>query len=87
LVQRNRVSWASHQKSITLRPQPGGEATKSIRDMWWYRGKSILIYCDARSTKHYESHHQTVHRALRTYLQHVTNKCTIYEYLTFSVPN
>jgi hypothetical protein len=32
--QRNCASWASkHQKSVTLRPQPGGETTKSIRDM------------------------------------------------------
>jgi hypothetical protein len=23
------------QKSVTLRPQPEGETTKSIRDMWW----------------------------------------------------
>jgi hypothetical protein len=35
--QRNCASWASQpQKSVTLRPQPGGEATKSIRDMWWH---------------------------------------------------
>jgi hypothetical protein len=34
--QRNRASCASHpQKSVTLRPQPGGETTKYIRDMWW----------------------------------------------------
>jgi hypothetical protein len=32
--QRNCASWASQpQKSVTLRPQPGGETTKSIRDM------------------------------------------------------
>jgi hypothetical protein len=39
--QRNCASLASHpQKSVTLRPQPGGESTKSIRDMWWHcRGK------------------------------------------------
>jgi hypothetical protein len=35
--QRNYASWASqHKKSVTLRPQPGGETTKSIRDMWWH---------------------------------------------------
>jgi hypothetical protein len=35
--QRNCVSWASQpQKSVTLRPQPGGETTKSIRDMCWH---------------------------------------------------
>jgi hypothetical protein len=34
--QRNCASWASQpQKSVTLRPQPGGETAKSIRDMWW----------------------------------------------------
>jgi hypothetical protein len=34
--QRNCASWASHpHKSVTLRPQPGGESTKSVRDMWW----------------------------------------------------
>src|SRR5215510_16302019 len=33
--QRNCASWASQpQKSVTLRPQPGGETTKSIREMW-----------------------------------------------------
>jgi hypothetical protein len=35
--QRNCASWASQpQKSVTLRPQLGGETTKSIRDMWWH---------------------------------------------------
>jgi hypothetical protein len=35
--QRNCASWASQpQKSVTLRLQPGGETTKSIRDMWWH---------------------------------------------------
>src|SRR5215475_16140493 len=35
--QRTCASWASQpQKSVTLRPQPGGETTKSIRDMWWH---------------------------------------------------
>jgi hypothetical protein len=35
--QRNCDSWASQpQKLVTLRPQPGGETTKSIRDMWWH---------------------------------------------------
>jgi hypothetical protein len=28
------------QKSVTLRPQPGGETTKSIRDMWWHWEKN-----------------------------------------------
>jgi hypothetical protein len=33
--QRNCASWASQiQKPVTLRAQPGGETTKSIRDMW-----------------------------------------------------
>jgi hypothetical protein len=37
LGQRNSAFWASQpQKSVTLRPQPGGETTKSIRDMWWH---------------------------------------------------
>jgi hypothetical protein len=40
--QRNCASWASHsQKSVTLRPQPGGETTKSIRDMWWHWKKTM----------------------------------------------
>jgi hypothetical protein len=40
--QRNCASWASQpQKSVTFRPQPGGETTKSIRDMWWW-GKIIV---------------------------------------------
>jgi hypothetical protein len=39
--QRNCASWTSqHQTSVTLRPQPGGETTKSIRDMWWHWGKN-----------------------------------------------
>jgi hypothetical protein len=29
------------QKSVTLRPQPGGETTKSIRDMRWHWDKKI----------------------------------------------
>jgi hypothetical protein len=39
--QCNRASWASQpQRSVTLRPQPGGGTTKSIRDMWWrWRGE------------------------------------------------
>src|SRR5215510_15747025 len=37
--QRNCASWASQpQKSVTLRPQPGGETTESLRDMWWHWG-------------------------------------------------
>jgi hypothetical protein len=37
--QRNCASWASQpQKSVTLRPQWGGETTKSIRGMWWHWG-------------------------------------------------
>jgi hypothetical protein len=40
--QRNCAWWASQpQKSVTLRPQPGGEYAKSIRDMWWYWGKIL----------------------------------------------
>jgi hypothetical protein len=40
--QRNCASWASQpQKSVTLRPQPGGESTKSIRDMWWHWQKNL----------------------------------------------
>jgi hypothetical protein len=29
------VCLSQSQKSVTLRPQPGGGTTKSIRDMWW----------------------------------------------------
>src|SRR5215468_1298024 len=40
--QRNCASWASHpQKSVTFRPQPKGETTKSIRDMWWHWKKKL----------------------------------------------
>jgi hypothetical protein len=39
----NCASWASQpQKSFTLRPQPGGDTTKSIRDMWWHWGGGEL---------------------------------------------
>jgi hypothetical protein len=35
--QHNCASWAFQpQKSVTPRPQPGGETLKSIRDMWWH---------------------------------------------------
>jgi hypothetical protein len=35
--QRSCASWAFRsKKSVTLRPQPGGETVKSIRDMWWH---------------------------------------------------
>src|SRR5215469_5370002 len=46
--QRNCASWASQpQKSVTLRPQRGGETTKSIRDMWWHWQK-IKIHSRVR---------------------------------------
>jgi hypothetical protein len=42
--QHNCASWASQpQTSVTLRPQPGGETTKSIRDMW-YCGERGNVY-------------------------------------------
>jgi hypothetical protein len=50
--QRNCASWASQpHKSVTLRPQPGGGTTKSIRDIWWHwikKAKSTAAYyaCD-----------------------------------------
>jgi hypothetical protein len=37
--QRNCASWVS----VTFRPQPGGETTKSIRVMWWHWGKNQTI--------------------------------------------
>jgi hypothetical protein len=41
-AQRNCASWASQpQKSVTLRPQPGGDTTKSIRDMWRHWQKKL----------------------------------------------
>src|SRR5215510_252688 len=44
--QRNCALWASHpQTSVTLRPQPGGETTKSIRDMWWHWPKNVSFIC------------------------------------------
>jgi hypothetical protein len=45
--QRNCASWVSQpQKSVTLRPQPGGETTKSIRDMWWHwwNKKNVKVF-------------------------------------------
>jgi hypothetical protein len=43
--QRNCASWASQpQKSVTLQPQPGGESTKSIRDMWWHCKKKFPVF-------------------------------------------
>src|SRR5215510_2796714 len=40
--QCNCASWVSQpQKSVTLKPQPGGETTKSIRDMWWHWDKNL----------------------------------------------
>jgi hypothetical protein len=45
--QRNCASWAFQpQTSVTFEPQPGGETTKSTRDMWWYWGKTFLALCD-----------------------------------------
>jgi hypothetical protein len=45
LGQRNCALWASQpQKSITFRPQPGGETTKSIRDMWWHWPKKTMDF-------------------------------------------
>jgi hypothetical protein len=55
--QRNCASWASQpQKSITLRPQPGGETTKSVRDMWlWIKNVSkvtdLLQHCALKVEK------------------------------------
>jgi hypothetical protein len=41
--QRNCASWGSQpQKSVTLRPQPGGETTKSKGDMGWYWAKNCF---------------------------------------------
>jgi hypothetical protein len=41
--QRNCASWASQpQNSVTRRPQPGGETTKSVRDMWWHWEKKVV---------------------------------------------
>jgi hypothetical protein len=44
--QRSCAPCASqNQKSVTLRPQSGGEITKSIRDMWWHwTEKRISFY-------------------------------------------
>jgi hypothetical protein len=43
--QRNCATWASQpQKSVTLRPQPGGEITKSITDMWWHLKKINRVH-------------------------------------------
>jgi hypothetical protein len=39
------------RKSVTLRPQPGRETTKSIRDMWWHwkKNKMHRLVRDART--------------------------------------
>jgi hypothetical protein len=42
--QRNCASWAS--QNLTLRPQPGGETTKSITDMWWHWGEWNFASCE-----------------------------------------
>jgi hypothetical protein len=40
------TSWASQpQKSVILQPQPGGETTKSIRDIWWHWRKVFCVCC------------------------------------------
>jgi hypothetical protein len=53
--QRNCASWASQpQKSVTFRPQPGGETTKSIRDMWRHRQKKVaynINKCDKNTLR------------------------------------
>jgi hypothetical protein len=52
--QRNCALWASQpQKSVTLRPQPREETTKSVREMWWHweKKKQILYvykFCTPR---------------------------------------
>jgi hypothetical protein len=39
--QCNCDSWMCQpQKSVTFRPQLGGETTKFIRDMWWHWGEN-----------------------------------------------
>jgi hypothetical protein len=67
--QRNCASWASQpQKSVTIRPQPGGETTKSIRDMWWHwGGKKSRITCNTHNNTHKQrnsagSYGRTTHR-------------------------
>jgi hypothetical protein len=43
--QRNCASGASQpQKSVTPGSQPGGETTKSIRDMWWHWHKKAYLF-------------------------------------------
>jgi hypothetical protein len=55
--QRNCASWASQpQKSVTFRPQPGRETTKSIRDIWWHWKKdwfkmSFILALDLEANK------------------------------------
>jgi hypothetical protein len=42
---RNCASWASQpQKLVTNWPQPGGETTKSVRDMVALERKNIYVY-------------------------------------------
>jgi hypothetical protein len=42
--QRNCGSWGSQpQKSVTRRPQPGGETAKSIRNLWWHWGRGDIL--------------------------------------------
>jgi hypothetical protein len=50
-VQSNRASWASQtQKSVTLRPQPEGETTKSMTDIWWRWIKKTYTLCYSQWT-------------------------------------
>jgi hypothetical protein len=53
--QRNCASWTSQpQKSVTLLSQLGGEATESIRDMWWHWPKNRILKSDCFSTHLYQ---------------------------------
>jgi hypothetical protein len=52
--QRNCASWASQrQKSVTLQPQPGGETTKSMTDVWqqWIKKNSERVSLFHKSPK------------------------------------
>jgi hypothetical protein len=54
--QRNCASWTSQPpKSVTLRPQLGGETTKSIRDTLWNWKRKYLVYFSIQNYRETDS--------------------------------
>jgi hypothetical protein len=76
------------QKSVTLRSQPGGETTKSIRDMWWHWYKKNFWHDNTSSASYVNiklnpetsgrgSTAQTVPTIKQTCNTHFLNKRTV----------